>query len=80
MCCRGVFGEPRATARGVIGDAVDAVAGDDVVGGVELIEPILGHRALLLPKERLAGAAGCAVSSVAMGVRNVRIWSCQIND
>jgi hypothetical protein len=42
----GAFGEPaRGGQGGVIGDAVDAVAGDDVVGCVELIEAILGHRA-----------------------------------
>ena len=61
------FGEPPRGGQGsAIGDAEDAVAGNDVVGCVKLIEAILGHRALLLREKRLAGAAGCAVSSVAM--------------
>jgi hypothetical protein len=42
----GACGEPaRRGQSGVVGNAVDAVAGDDVVGRVGLIEAIFGHRA-----------------------------------
>jgi hypothetical protein len=42
------FGEPPRGGQGsAIGDAEDAVAGNDVVGCVKLIEAILGHRGLL---------------------------------
>src|SRR5689334_22860069 len=82
---RSAFGKsPRGGECGAIGDAVDAVAGDDVVGRVERIEAILGHRALLrsfalVTQKRLAvgGLHRFACRNLVRG--RCASWSCRIN-